>query len=271
MIIDIINKKLENKTLKKEVIKIGYIKEVLQTEILDYIYRNQEYKDIVFYGWTAMRFLLWLNRLSEDLDFIWLWFNSFENLGKDLKEYIQKQHNIDVDYKIQKFRITLKFRNFLSKFDLKYWNSDDLYLKIEISDHFNFCKNYKITHYPVIQDNKNILIKSLNKSTLFSTKLNAVLYRQRAKNKNSTEIKVKWRDFYDLFRYLQQNIQPNIDCIKDIKNIQDLKEKLEKTLENINFKEVIQDIKNFVEDDNMLDFIEKNGKEYILEKINEWK
>lgn len=271
MIIDLINKKLEENTNKKDVIKIWYIKEVLQSEILEYVYRDKNYKDILFYGWTAMRFLLGLNRLSEDLDFIWQWFDSFEQLGFDLQKYFSQQHKIQLDYKIQKFRITLKFRNFLEQFDLQYWNSDDLYLKIEISDHFDFCSSYKTKYYPIMYQNKSILIYSLDEPTLFSTKLNAVLYRQRAKNKNSTEIKVKGRDFYDLFRYLQKNIQPNIDCIKNVKSIQDLKEKLKQIIENTNFKEVIQDIENFVEDDNMIKFIENHGKEYIFEKINEWK
>jgi len=71
MIIDIISKVLEQQSSQPESIKIGYIKEVLQADILDFLYRTAAYKDLVFYGWTAMRFLLWLNRFSEDLDFIW--------------------------------------------------------------------------------------------------------------------------------------------------------------------------------------------------------
>lgn len=270
MIIDLINKKLEEDTLKKDVIKIWYIKEVLQSEVLEYIYRDKNYKDILFYWWTAMRFLLWLNRLSEDLDFIWQWFDNFEKLWSDLQKYFFQKHNINLDYKIQKFRITLKFRKFLDNFGLQYGNSDDLYLKIEISDHFGFCENYKTKYYPVTYQNKNILIYSIDEPTLFSTKLNAVLYRQWAKNKNTTNIKVKWRDFYDLFRYLQKNIVPNIDCIKDVTNIKDLKEKLKEVVKNISFKDVTQDIENFVEDNNMIEFIENHWKEYILEKIEEW-
>lgn len=269
MIIDLINKKLEENTTKKDVIKIWYIKEVLQSEVLEYIYRNANYKDILFYGWTAMRFLLWLNRLSEDLDFIWQWFDDFESLGVDLQKYFAQQHKIELDYKVQKFRITLKFRDFLNHFGLQYWNSKDLYIKIEISDHFDFCENYKTKYYPITYQNKSILIYSFDQSTLFATKLNAVLYRQRTKTKNNTQIKVKWRDFYDLFRYLQKNIQVNIECIKGIENINDLKAKLKNIVENINFKEVVQDVQNFVEDDNMAIFIQDHGKEYILEKINE--
>lgn len=49
MIIDIIRKKLEDNATKKEVIKIGYIKEILQSEVLDFVYRNTSYKDLIFY------------------------------------------------------------------------------------------------------------------------------------------------------------------------------------------------------------------------------
>jgi hypothetical protein len=56
-----------------------------------------------------------------------------------------------------------------------------------------------------------------------------------------------------------------------VKNMQELKQKLIVVLEQTNFTEVIEDIKNFVEDDTMLEFIEKQGKEYILKKMEEWK
>lgn len=270
MIIDEIKLELKKHKDKENIFKIGYIKEFLQTIILKEIYELSECRDIIFYGWTAIRFLLWLNRLSEDLDFVWKWFTAFDFVWKRLQERFEK-YWITTDYKIQKFRITLKFRNFLNHFGLQYWNSKDLYIKIEISDHIDFCKNFEIRIYPIFKYNQSLVIKSFDESTLFATKLNAVLYRQRAKNKNSTDIKVKWRDFYDLFRYLQKNIIPNVACIRDVENMQDLKDKLSNVLENTNFKEVIQDIENFVEDDNMLEFIQNHWKSYILEQIKKRK
>ena len=267
MIIDIISKVLEQQSSQPESIKIGYIKEVLQADILDFLYRTAAYKDLVFYGWTAMRFLLWLNRFSEDLDFIWPWFDSYELLWQDIKNYFAKQ-NIAIDYKIQKFRTTLKFRDFLDQFGLKFGNSKDLYIKIEVSDHFDFCKKYTIKQYPIIYQNKSMLIKSLDEWSLFATKINAVLYRQRTKKSQEWEIAVKWRDFYDLFRYLQKNIKPNIDCIQWIDNITMLKNKLIEIVTYIDFTHIVTDITPFVEDPLMLEFIKNNGKKHILEKID---
>jgi hypothetical protein len=96
-----------------------------------------------------------------------------------------------LDYKVQKFRITLKFRRFLDNFGLKFENSKDLYLKIEISDHFDFCQNHRTKNYPVLYQDKSMIIHSLDESTLFSTKLNAVLYRQWSKKNSSTQISIK--------------------------------------------------------------------------------
>ncbi len=270
MVIEEIKNELKKHKEKEDIFKVGYIKEFLQTIIIKEIYELWEAKNLIFYWWTAIRFLFNLNRLSEDLDFVWKWFNDFELLWEHLQKKLEK-YNLIVDYKLQKFRITLKFRNLLDQFNLQYWNSKDLYIKIEISDHIGFCKNFETKIYPIFKYNQSLVIKSFDQSTLFSTKLNAVLYRQWAKNKNTTNIKVKGRDFYDLFRYLQKNIQPNIDCIKDVENIKDLKEKLVEVVKNIDFKDMVQDIENFVEDDNMIEFIENHWKEYILEKIEEWK
>jgi hypothetical protein len=50
MIIDIISKVLEQQSSQQESIKIGYIKEVLQADILDFLYRTAAYKDLIFYG-----------------------------------------------------------------------------------------------------------------------------------------------------------------------------------------------------------------------------
>lgn len=271
MIVDLIKKLLVDHGEVPDGIKIWYIKEFLQSEVLNVIYRDPTHKELLFYGGTAMRFLLWLPRLSEDLDFVWVWFTDFEWLAILLQTFFRTQKQIEVEYKIQKFRITLKFRNFLDQFGLQYGNSHDLYLKIEISDHFDFCKNAGVKYYAVTYQDKSMVIKSLDVSTLFATKLNAVLYRQRLKRNVDDKRSVKWRDFYDLFRYLQQNIIPNISCVKDITNLWELKKALIQKVKDTDFAEVVLDIKDFLDDTTMLDFIKDHGKEYVMEKIEEWK
>ena len=270
MIIENIKIELEKHKEKENVFKIWYIKEYLQTIILKQIYEIPECKNLIFYWWTALRFLFGLNRLSEDLDFIWKDFSDFDLLWRNLQFFFQKE-NLTVNYKIQKFRTTIKFKDFLSNFGIQYWNSNDLYIKIEISDHLDFCKNFEIKLYPIFKFNQSLVLKSLNKETLFSSKINAVLYRNWKKMLWEKKISVKWRDIYDLFRYLTKWFKPNIECIISVSNLEDLKNKLIETINNVNFNEVIFDIENFVEDEEMLDFIKTNWKEYLIEKISDWK
>ncbi|MDR2541236.1 MAG: nucleotidyl transferase AbiEii/AbiGii toxin family protein [Candidatus Peribacteria bacterium] len=267
MITDIMKQVLKEHVDSKSKIKVGYLKEVIQSEVLDFIYRDKGWNTLFFYGGTAMRFLLGLNRLSEDLDFVGGTFSDFEGLAQALQAHFQKQHILEVEYKIQKFRISLKFRNLLSQFNLNYENSSDLYLKIEISDHFAFCQDFEMKMYPVLVHNKSMLIRSFDESTLFATKLNAVLYRQRAKRNNDANVSVKGRDFYDLFWYLSHKIVPNVACVQDVATMEELRKKLITVIENTDFSQVVRDIEPFLEDDQMLDFFETNGKSYLIEQI----
>lgn len=266
MIIENIKYELKNHKDKNNVIKIGYIKEYLQTIILWQIFSYEYCKNLIFYWWTSLRFLFWLNRLSEDLDFIWIEFNDFDKLKEDLEYYFLK-NNIKVNIKIQKFRIIINFKDFLSSFWINYENSKDLYIKIEISDNFGFCKQFKIKSYPLFKYNQSLIIKSLDIETLFSTKINAVLYRNWEKKIWENKISVKWRDIYDLFWYLSNNAKPNINCIYWINTTQELRLKLVQIIQKIDFNEVIYDIENFIEDKNILEFIKNNWKEFVIEKI----
>lgn len=104
---------------------------------------------------------------------------------------------------------------------------------------------------------------------MFSTKLNAVLYIKWEKKIWDEIISVKWRDIYDLFWYLNNWLKPNIDCIEWVSDIISLKENLKDIINKIDFKEVVLDVENFLEDENFLEFIKNNWKEYVIWKINE--
>ncbi len=264
-------KKTKNELLshrgKPDIIKIWYIKEILQTYILKQIYEMDSCKNLIFYWGTSLRFLFWLNRLSEDLDFISSDFHDFESLGSELSRFFQA-NDIPVTIKIQKFRIILNFKDFLSVFWLQFGASNDLYIKIEISDNFAFCKNFETKLYPIFKFDTSLVLRSLDQSSLFSTKINAVLYRNWEKQVWSSKLQVKWRDIYDLFWYLSHNITPNIDCIDGVESIEELKEKLLQIIERIDFSHVILDIENYLEDRALLSFMKDNAREYLNEKIS---
>jgi hypothetical protein len=79
---------------------------------------------------------------------------------------------------------------------------------------------------------------------------------------------IKGRDIYDLFRYLSNGYKPNLNCIQDISDLEELKKKLIAVVETTDFKVVIEDVAYFMEDKQLLSFLETNGKSYLIEQIN---
>jgi hypothetical protein len=150
---------------------------------------------------------------------------------------------------------------------MQYQNSNDLYLKIEISNHLNFCKHFETKIYQVFKFNTSLVLQSFDTSTLFATKLNAVLYRHRERKIGNQILTMKGRDTYDLFWYLSNGYKPNLDCIQDISDLEDLKKKLIATVEATDFKVVVEDVAHFMEDAQLLSFLETNGKSYLIEQI----
>ncbi|HMY80948.1 MAG TPA: nucleotidyl transferase AbiEii/AbiGii toxin family protein [Candidatus Absconditabacterales bacterium] len=262
MVIEQIDKILSEK--HETYIKIGYIKEVLQTYILSYIYNDSRFGSLIFYGGTAMRFCHNLNRLSEDLDFIGIGFTYQDELAIGLQSYFAKI-GLVCDFKHQKFRTTLKFHDLLSHFDLKFENSNDLYLKIEISDNFEFATGYHIEFFPIQKYDLSLFIRSLNISDLMGTKLNAVLYRTRTNERKGATF--KGRDIYDLFRYLTQKIKPNLGCVDGVDDIHILKTLLVEKINSIDFDRSINDIQFFIENQNSLDNFKRYAKDFMLREI----
>jgi hypothetical protein len=266
MILDEMKRALEQHKGKEDIFKIGYIKEFLQARVLRQIYEFPESKSLYFYGGTAIGFLLGLNRLSEDLDFVSTQVVDFERLGTFLTNFFTKE-TLEVKCKIQKFGLTLKFKNLLSHFQMQYQHANDLYLKIEISDHLSFCKHFETKIYQIFKFNTSLVLQSFDPSTLFSTKLNTVLYRHWERRIGDQVLTMKGRNIYDLFRYVSNGYKPNLNCIQDISNVEDLKKKLIVTVEATDFKVVVEEVAHFMEDKQLLSFFETNGKSYLIEQI----
>lgn len=265
MIIEQIDNIVSNK--QENYIKIWYIKEVIQAHILAYIYSDAKFGTLIFYGGTAMRFCHNLDRLSEDLDFIGMNFYYQNELALGLQKYFSK-HWLVCDFKHQKFRTTLKFRNLLRHFDLKFENSDDLYLKIEISDNFAFAHDYKEQFFPLNKYDLSIFIRSLSLADLMWTKLNAVLYRSWANERKW--INFKGRDIYDLFWYLSQKIKPNLGCIENIESYEQLQKLLIDKINSIDFNIAIKDIQFFIENrDNLIAF-KLHAKDFMIREVQSW-
>lgn len=253
-------------------IKRNLIKEYLQILVLDYIYSHPKYSDLVFYGGSCLAHCYKLPRLSEDLDFVDARQKiKCDQLADDLENYFQQKTDLKLSTKARKFRIYLKFP-ILRELDLAGPSESDLlFLKIEVFSGFGFCQKYKTDIIPLFTFNKSILIKAFDLPTLFATKLRAILYRQWEKKNKKGEIvlKVKGRDYFDLMWYLQKAVKPNLSCLREFKNINQLKAKLLENVAKIDTKNIALDLESLIADKNFVLDLSKNIKEVIRREIEQ--
>jgi len=225
--------------------------------------------DLIFYGGSVLAHCYKLPRLSEDLDFIDIG-NKIKNeeLADDLKKYFKKEVGLSVKIKNQKFRIYLKFP--ILK-DLGLSDSDQtdlLFLKVEIFKGFDFCRKYKTEIIPLFKYNQSVLIKTFDLPTLMATKIRAILYRQWSKKDKSGKVlvSVKGRDYFDLMWYLQKEVEPNFKCL-EIKNKEELKNKLLKIIDRLDQRSIVLDLENFISDSKFVENLGKNIKNILKDSV----
>lgn len=268
----ILKKLIAENESTNDLFKRNLLKEYLQTTILDFIYSHPEYSKLVFYGGSCLAQCFGLPRLSEDLDFV-----DEKNqikisaLAKDLENYIQKNTDLKVSATTQKFRIYLKFP-ILYELGLSNKSETDLlFLKVEIFSQFDFCRKYKTETRPLFRFNRSILVKTFDLPTPMATKIRAVIHRKWEKKDTAgnTTIKVKGRDYFDLMWYLEKSVEPNINCIEDIRNKKELREILLKIISSVDEKSIRLDLESFIDDRNFVKNISRNMKEILKRLITE--
>jgi len=109
-ILAVMEKLISESASQNRVFKRNILKDYLQILVLDFIYSNRRYKDLVFYGGSCLAHCFSLPRLSEDLDFVDISKNMDLNiLAYDITCFVKKEFGIDIKTSVQKFRIYLKF------------------------------------------------------------------------------------------------------------------------------------------------------------------
>jgi predicted nucleotidyltransferase component of viral defense system len=263
---------IESTPSGNKIFQRNVLKEFLQIFILDFIYSQKKYQNLIFYGGSCLSHCFGLPRLSEDLDFIDLK-GKIKNseLAKDLEKYFKKNTDLEIKTFLQKFRIYLKFPILKELGLAKEGESNLLFLKIEIFKDFVFCKKYKIEIIPLFKFNKSILVKTLDLSTLMATKLRAIFFRkwEKKNKKGKILVKVKGRDYFDLMWYLEKGIKPNLSCLGDseINNLSELKIKLLEILEKVDPKSIRFDLEPLIADSNFVKNLSKNIKEILEREI----
>ena len=243
---------------------INHLKEYLQLPVLDFIYKNNKYQNYIFIGGSALRIIHGLPRMSEDIDFN-LNKVDFKNIdldlmGKEIQKYFLSNFDLSINYKFQKnLRLYLKFP-ILKKINLSQENEiESLYVKIEPSLEDFIDPEYEIN--PLSQSSYNMLIKTYSLKFLMTGKIGAIIERKWFKGKDN-EIKIKGRDYYDLYWYLSKNIEPDYSHLNlnfGIKNRKQLNSILKKKIEDeVSAKQLFYDLKYFFSDQKFINDFCKN-------------
>lgn len=261
---------VEKSASSNNLFKRNILKEYLQVVVLNFIYSHPRYNQLYFYGGSCLAQCFGLPRLSEDLDFI----DSSKKinlltLAHDLEKYFNQKTDLSVKATIQKFRIYLKFPILHELGLTQEQESNLLFLKVEIFSEFNFCSKYKTEIIPLFKFNRSILIRTFDLPTLMTTKIRAILYRQWEKTDTTgkTLIKVKGRDYFDLMWYLEKNIKPNLACLNEVKNLDELKEKLKKIILKIDYQSIKLDLEFFIDDQSFINGLSKNLKDILIRDV----
>lgn len=209
----------KNKNLPNLLIR-NQLKEYLHYFVLNFIY-NSKYKEMIFYGGSALRILYGLPRMSEDIDFEADKNLDFAELQKDLKEYFKSDLQLRDNFSVVKTkninRIFLKLP-IMYEIGLSNHADETLNVKIEAKPETEeYFKNLKTEITPKAEYGMSFLVKHYDLPTLFASKLIAVLDRPEKgflSGKKEDRISFKGRDFYDLIWYMEKEIIPDKNMLE---------------------------------------------------------
>jgi len=245
---------------------LNRVREYLQSYFLNISYKNKFYKNLVFTGGTALRFIYKIGRFSEDIDF---------SLSADARNYnfIDMMKNIHREFELAGYNVEikyddsravhsalLKFSDILFEAGLSSLKSQKIAIKVEIdskppsggietSSVYNLNFMFYMLHYDL--------------GSLFAGKVHALLCRKYAKG----------RDWYDLLWYLTKfkGVEPNFIMLNNAMaqtspghvkiTASNWKSEIKKVVEALDWAKVRNDVGRFLEDNNELGLLEP--KNYI--------
>lgn len=249
-------------------ITFNILKQHLQYYFLNFLYNSKYGKDLIFIGGSALRVCYGLNRLSEDIDMDTEQGRVInkKELAEDAIKYFKQIYLFDkIEYTITGHyeKIYFKFP-ILKELGLANINdSDKLHVKLEISDAIS--GNYKTELTPVSKIGFNFIVRNYNLETLMASKICVIFSRKYFKG-DDENYNFKGRDYFDLLWYLQKEIIPNMEFIKDTLNIDNLEElylKLNDLIQKINVKYLKEDLIPLFEDGNFIENYCENYKEMV--------
>ncbi|OQA71791.1 MAG: hypothetical protein BWY33_01945 [Candidatus Dependentiae bacterium ADurb.Bin246] len=217
----IIKQMLQNYKINNLEDKKNALKEIVQEVALSGLSRAGFFKEVAFYGGTALRIFYGLDRFSEDLDFSLI----SPNLDFDMNRYfsaIEKEANsLGLNFKVEKkdktedSNIKSAFLKGGTKEHIIIFYQNDIELdkinpkelikiKFEIDTnppaYAEFENKFRLLPYPY-------QVRLYDMPSLFAGKIHAVLCR-------GWKNRVKGRDLYDYVFYLSRNAKVNLKHLK---------------------------------------------------------
>lgn len=283
---NVIEQMLSKYEIKNTNDEINALKEIIQEIVLSGLSRGGFFNEASFYGGTALRIFYKLDRFSEDLDFALITPNKdfdlskyFVYIEKELKAYglnleiSTKQKSIDSNItsaflKGDTLEHILKF--FPNEVNHKYDSLlKDIKIKFEVDINppggATYEKQYKLLPSPH-------QIKLYDKKSLLAGKIHAILCR-------GWKTRVKGRDLYDYVFFLANDVEVNIELIKNklieskyigLNNnfdIDVLKELLIDKFNEIDYKEAKEDVIPFIKDVDSINIWSKDFFISITKKL----
>lgn len=246
------------------------IREYIQQFLLYILYKKKLYKDLVFVGGTALRFLYQIKRFSENLDFSLSYKAKeydFKNILKTAeKEFIASGYKIEIKYDMSKnvHNAFLKFPGLLFEYGSSAHKDEKISIKIEIDTNPPEGGREEVTLYNSVF---MFYILHYDLASLFAGKLHALLCRECSKG----------RDWYDLLWYLTtfKELEPNFVMLNnaigqtmrkpfqiDRKN---WKDKLRGAIDNFDIKKAKNDVWRFLESPEEIELLSKKNLCQLLD------
>ena len=275
--------KYEIKNLNDE---INALKEIIQEIVLSGLSRGGFFDEAAFYGGTALRIFYNLDRFSEDLDFALLSPNKDFDISKYFS-YVEKElkaYDLNLEVSTRNKNINSNITSAFLKGDtkehiLKFFpgNSNhtynqtlkDIKIKFEVDINPPLGATYEMRYKLLPSPHQ---VKLYDKTSLFAGKIHAILCR-------NWNIRVKGRDLYDYIFFLSNNVEVNVELIRnklvaskyinenDVFNIDVLKCMLKSKFSEINYNDAKEDVLPFIRDTDSLNMWSKDFFVNITEDL----
>ncbi len=240
------------------------VRELLQIIVLSILSKQSFFQDHAFVGGTALRICHGLERYSEDLDFSVLKKDTWRTADALLKEL--RLLWFEVEWSPKEWIVSGGMIKFLG-ISHELWISGHPEQKIQIQREIDTnAPSWASTEIHVINDMRLFSLKAHTLPCLMAGKVHALLERGF----------VKWRDWFDLVRYLSKWVQIDMTYARSaleqtnynwpMTSWQDIAITLQEKLHILTKKQLLTDVWVFLQDQSHRELLDPALIQWLLNK-----